>query len=142
MSGTRARPPTLMKMRGAVRTSSPTRIFCGPSKRAWPWTSVIPSIPCNHLSSPARAFSVTPRARAITFGKSTRTSDATTPRSVLRARCAAYALETSALVGMQPVLTQVPPRNLRSTSATFIPAPVNREPSEGPAWPAPRMIAS
>jgi hypothetical protein len=38
-----------------------------------------------------------------------------------RARCAAYALATSVLVGMQPVLTQVPPNSLRSTNATVMP---------------------
>jgi hypothetical protein len=43
---------------------------------------------------------------------------------------------------MQPVLTQVPPSSLRSTSATFMPAPVSRPASDGPAWPAPMMMAS
>ena len=33
-SGTMARPPTLMKMRGAVSSSSPTRTVSGASKRA------------------------------------------------------------------------------------------------------------
>ena len=31
-----ARPPTLMKMRGALSCSSPTRMTSGASKRAWP----------------------------------------------------------------------------------------------------------
>src|SRR3954471_12230500 len=43
---------------------------------------------------------------------------------------------------MQPVLTQVPPNSLRSTSATFIPADVSRPASDGPACPAPITMAS
>jgi len=43
---------------------------------------------------------------------------------------------------MQPVLTQVPPNRLRSTSATFIPAAVNRPARDGPACPAPMTMAS
>ena len=46
------------------------------------------------------------------------------------------------LVGMQPVLTQVPPNSLRSTMATFMPAAVRRPAREGPAWPVPMMMAS
>ena len=45
-------------------------------------------------------------------------------------------------VGMQPVLTQVPPKNLRSIRASFWSAAVRRPASGGPAWPAPMMIAS
>jgi hypothetical protein len=56
--------------------------------------------------------------------------------------CAACALATSVLVGMQPVLTHVPPNRPRSTIATVIPARVNRSASDGPAWPVPTMIAS
>jgi hypothetical protein len=40
------------------------------------------------------------------------------------------------------VLTQVPPNRWRSIIATAIPAPVSRPAREGPAWPAPMMIAS
>jgi len=47
-----------------------------------------------------------------------------------------------ALVGVQPVLMQVPPNNLRSMMATLRPACVRRPASEGPAWPAPMMMAS
>src|SRR5262249_16829652 len=46
------------------------------------------------------------------------------------------------LVGMQPVLTQVPPKSLRSMMATFIPALANRCASGGPACPVPMIIAS
>jgi hypothetical protein len=46
------------------------------------------------------------------------------------------------LVGMQPVLTQVPPKTLRSMTATFMPAPARRESHVGPAWPVPMTIAS
>ena len=43
---------------------------------------------------------------------------------------------------MQPLLTQVPPKRLRSMIATFIPAAANRTASGGPACPVPMMIAS
>src|SRR5277367_6476828 len=46
------------------------------------------------------------------------------------------------LVGVHPVLTQVPPNSLRSTIATFIPAPLKRPARDGPACPVPTMIAS
>src|SRR5436305_1274411 len=46
------------------------------------------------------------------------------------------------LVGMQPVLTQVPPNSLRSITATCIPAPAVRAASDGPACPVPITIAS
>src|SRR5579859_6127187 len=47
-----------------------------------------------------------------------------------------------AFVGMHPVLTQVPPNNLRSAIATFMPAAVKRPAREGPACPVPMMMAS
>src|SRR5947199_4816445 len=43
---------------------------------------------------------------------------------------------------MQPLLMHVPPKRFRSMIATFIPAPVRRFASVGPAWPVPMMIAS
>src|SRR5882672_11319037 len=43
---------------------------------------------------------------------------------------------------MQPVFTQVPPNRCRSISATVMPAAVSRPASDGPAWPAPTMMAS
>src|SRR5271155_5437683 len=46
------------------------------------------------------------------------------------------------LVGIQPVLTQVPPNSFRSITATDIPAAVSRPASGGPACPAPMTIAS
>ena len=67
MSGTRARPPTLMKIRGAVSCSSPTRTVSGPSNRAWPWMTVQPSMPRSHFSTPARALAETASARALTL---------------------------------------------------------------------------
>ena len=66
-----------------------------------------------------------------------------TPHSAAcRATCAARALATSALVGMQPSFTQVPPRCSRSISATVMPAPASLTASDGPAWPAPITMAS
>src|SRR5262249_51161650 len=49
---------------------------------------------------------------------------------------------TSVLVGMQPVLTQVPPKRCRSMMATRKPAPASRCASDGPAWPVPITMAS
>ena len=55
---------------------------------------------------------------------------------------ATAALATSVFVGMQPVLTQVPPTFPRSMMATLMPAPASRAAREGPAWPVPMTIAS
>ena len=49
---------------------------------------------------------------------------------------------TSVLVGVQPVLTQVPPNSLRWITAIFIPAADRRAASDGPASPVPIMMAS
>src|SRR6516165_6815075 len=46
------------------------------------------------------------------------------------------------LVGMHPVLTQVPPNSLRSMTATFFPTAARRRAKEGPAWPVPMTMAS
>ena len=75
---------------------------------------------------------------------STRTAPSiiTPNRPPRRATCAARALATSVLVGMQPVLTQVPPKRLRSMIATRLPAAANRWASAGPDWPVPMMMAS
>ncbi len=55
-----------------------------------------------------------------------------TPYSAARrAICAAYALATMALVGVHPLLTQVPPNRCRSMTATFIPLPASRPASDG-----------
>ena len=82
--------------------------------------------------------------RALTFFMSTETGPSSdTPNSA--ARCAARAtaaLATSVFVGMQPVLTQVPPTFPRSMMATFMPAPASRAARDGPAWPVPMTIAS
>ena len=43
---------------------------------------------------------------------------------------------------MHPVLTHVPPKCFRSTTATFMPAVDKRAASAGPAWPVPITIAS
>src|SRR6185369_10783506 len=47
-----------------------------------------------------------------------------------------------ALVGVHPVLTQVPPKSLRSAKATFMPEVASRLARAGPACPAPMTIAS
>src|SRR5689334_13134092 len=46
------------------------------------------------------------------------------------------------LVGVQPVLTHVPPKRPRSMMATFMPEPASRRARDGPDCPVPMMIAS
>ena len=117
--------------------------MCGSSKRAWPRTTVHPFIPSSHDSTSWRSLSMMPSLRALTLAMSTVTGPVPTPYSAPRlARWAACALATRVLVGIHPVLTQVPPISLRSTTATVWPASVNRPASGGPACPAPTTIAS
>ncbi len=75
---------------------------------------------------------------------STRTPDGTTtPQPPLaRTTCAARALAISVFVGMQPLLTQVPPNNLRSMIAVLRPALASLTASGGPACPVPMTMAS
>src|ERR1700676_296795 len=82
--------------------------------------------------------------RAFTRGISTLTAPSmVTPKAAsLRATCAARGLATSVLVGMQPTLTQVPPKRLRSRIAVLRPRLARRTASDGPAWPVPMTIAS
>src|SRR5665213_785450 len=81
--------------------------------------------------------------RALTFFMSTETWPADTPKSAARrAMWATRALAISDLVGMQPLLTQVPPIWARSTSSVFLPAPARRAASGGPDWPPPITMAS
>ena len=82
--------------------------------------------------------------RAFTARMSTVTPDGTiTPQPApVRATCAARALAISVLVGMQPLLTQVPPKRLRSMIAVLRPACARRTASEGPACPVPMTMAS
>src|SRR3954469_22576724 len=143
MSGATARPPTLRKNLSASSTRPSTLIVWASSKRAWPRMNVQPFIACSHDSTPLRSSSMTLSLRAFTFAMSTVTSPVPTPYSAQRrARWAACALATNVLVGMQPVLTHVPPTSLRSITATVCPASVSLPASGGPAWPAPTMIAS
>src|ERR1700722_12289937 len=142
-SGATARPPTLRKILSASSSRPSTLMACGLSKRAWPRMNVHPPMPSSHDSTPCRSASMTLSLRAFTFAMSTVISPVPTPYSApRRASCAAWALATSVLVGMQPVLTQVPPTSLRSITATVSPASVSLPASGGPAWPAPTMIAS
>lgn len=55
---------------------------------------------------------------------------------------ATRALATIVLVGVQPVLMQVPPTCSRSINATFQPARASSSVSGLPAWPAPMTMAS
>ncbi len=94
-------------------------------------------------STPERDWPEMASLRALTAFMSTTGAPAETPnREARRTVSAAAALATSVFVGMQPVLTQVPPMAPRSTIATFMPAAERRAASAGPACPVPMMIAS
>ncbi len=95
-------------------------------------------------STPVRDSPEIASFRALTAFMSTVAGPpASTPNSNERTTArAAAALATSVFVGMQPVLTHVPPKDPRSTIATRIPAAERRAASGGPAWPVPMMIAS
>ncbi len=141
--GTVGRAPTLRKIFGASRMSSPTRMVVGEAKAAVPVKTVQFSMVRSRFSMPLRASRTILSFRAFTARRSTATGPTLTPKSAPRcARCAAWALATIALVGVQPLLMQVPPKRWRSIIATFHPAPARRVARGGPAWPAPTMIAS
>src|SRR5438105_1213938 len=144
MSGTRARPPTLMKICFASSNRSPTRIVFGPSKRACPWIIVSPDVPPSQFVRPSVEWRTMESLRFFTSAISTRIgASIVTPKSApWRATCAALALAISVLVGMQPLLTQVPPMSLRSMIAVLRLALASRTASEGPACPAPMTMAS
>ncbi len=78
MRGTEARPPTLMKMRGADSTSSPTRTCVGDSKAACPRSTVQPGMLRSQPSTPSREAATTASARALTRAMSTVTAPSTT----------------------------------------------------------------
>ena len=115
-SGTAARAPTLMKMRSAARTRSPTATSRGPVKRAWPSITVTPASPPSQSSSPAPALRDDAGIRgACTAAKSMPTGPAT------HAEVGGAAGEMrdpgarhQRLGRRQPVLMQVPPKWLRS----------------------------
>ncbi|MEZ5289023.1 MAG: hypothetical protein R2712_30325 [Vicinamibacterales bacterium] len=96
------------------------------------------------VSTPSRDGWTMAAMRARTRGRSTVTAPpVANPNSEpRRATCMARALATSALVGMQPVFTQVPPKRARSMMAVRRPAFASRAARGGPACPVPMTIAS
>ncbi len=134
-----------MKMRSAVRRSSPDADV---PRRFEPRVADVDlSVgKCRGAidSTPSRDEPEIASLRALTAFMSTVSGPpAETPNSEeRRTASAAPALATSVLVGMQPVLTQVPPKAPRSTTATFMPAAESRAARAGPACPVPMMIAS
>ena len=144
MSGTNARPPTLMKICFASSSRSPTPIVFGPSKRACPSIIVSPDVPPSQRFRPSVESRTTESLRCFTCAMSTRIgASIVTPKSrPRRATYAALALAISVLVGMQPLLTQVPPMSLRSMIAVLRPAVASRTASDGPACPVPMTMAS
>ena len=65
-----ARPPTLRKIRGALISSSPTRIVSGAVKRACSRISVTLSMPASQVSLLWRESTATFCTRAVTAGMS------------------------------------------------------------------------
>jgi len=63
------------------------------------------------------------------YGPSMTTPNCAAPR----ATCVARALAINVLVGTHPLLTHVPPKRLRSMTATRCPAPAKRTARAGPA---------
>ena len=144
----RARPPTLMKMRGACSCCRPA---AGDLDRIWRGEAgVAPDqLRFVHAVQPVRQAvdrladdAVLARLHGLHVDADRRRRCARRSRPRCRATCAARALATSVFVGMQPSLTQVPPRCSRSTSAVFRPAPASRAARKGPAWPLPMTMAS
>ena len=133
-----------MRQQGEAPPGAGTRTVCGDSNRACPLNTVQRSMERSQFSRPLREWDTTASLRALAARKSTATPPLMcTPNSAARrAWCATFALAMSVLVGVQPVLTQVPPNRWRSTMATVMPAPVSLEARVGPAWPAPIMMAS
>jgi hypothetical protein len=74
-------------------------------------------------ATPFDRRSATARERAITRVKSTRSSPTSSPNSFASAIAwRSSAVRSSALVGMQPQLRQIPPSASRSTSAVLSPS--------------------
>src|SRR5712671_3388474 len=142
-SGTSARAPTLMKILSACRTRASTEISFSLENLACPRMRVTFFMPAIQLARASLECFTTPSLRAFTARMSTWTFPAENPNSAPRpATCAARALATNVLVGMQPTFTQVPPSSLRSMSAVFSPSLSRRAHSAGPAWPVPMTIVS
>ena len=94
-------------------------------------------------SSERTASATKLRARSITALKSTVTPDTPMPqRLASRAWWAMPADAISALLGVQPKLTQEPPRWTRSISATRCPFPASPCDKGTPAWPPPMIAVS
>src|SRR6185436_2711585 len=102
--------------------------------RAWPFSSETCFMPPIQVARPSVECFTTPSLRRLTALMSMANFPVEKPYSAPRwATWAARALATRVLVGMQPLLTQVPPSSLRSTSAVFRPSLSRRPQSAGPA---------
>src|SRR5207248_1902836 len=71
--GTEARPPTLIKIRGAVSVASPTETVSGPTNRACAVKTVQCSVPRSQASTSPRDLAEIAAAPAWTPAMSTRT---------------------------------------------------------------------
>ena len=140
----KARAPVLMKILPASSRSPFTRTVWESSKRACPSYTVHSDMFLSQAVTPSLDCRTMASLRALTRFMSTSTGPSiTTPKSLLRrAMYAARALATSALVGMHPTFTQVPPNSLRSMTAVFRPSRVSLAAIDGPDWPVPITIAS
>ena len=117
---------------------------CGAVKRACPLNTVTFFVPRNHFSMPVREPSITSSLRAFTRAMSMVISPPIiTPYcAAVRATCAARALATYVLVGVQPTFTQVPPNRCRSITAVRLPLCASRTASGEPPCPVPMTTAS
>ena len=118
----------------AYRDDEPA-VFIEPGKTAQPWITSTPLVRFNHAVSPRRAVSTRSRIRAIAAGKSTvATAPVETLKSAARRTiCATRADLRNVLVGVQPLLTHVPPSLSPSIRATDCPRLANPTASEGAA---------
>ena len=139
-----ARPPTLMKMRGAVSRSSPTAMTSGASKLGM----AADHRAAGHRAQPALDAVARLADQRVGAGAHASHVDVDRPGDARRIRrrgargAPRRRWRPASWSACSPVFTQVPPNRCRSISATVMPAAVRRPASGGPAWPAPTMMAS
>ncbi len=133
--------PVAITIVGADSSCTPSPVSTatrsGAVSQPSPRTTVTPR--CAHApSTPPRIFAAMPMARSRIAGQSTPTSPSAMPQSAAsRSRATSSDEASSALVGMQPRLTQVPPSRSRSTRMTLAPSWAARSAATSPAGPPP-----
>ena len=115
MGGILGREPVAMMIFLPSRSSPPTEIVWASLKAASPWKRVIPGCESN-VSTPSTSWRTTPSLRSMALTKASAFSS-----SVRCCSLTSSASWASDLVGMQPMLRQVPPAFRLSTIATCRP---------------------